>query len=142
MIISPCISICKTDPSTGYCYGCGRSNEEKRLWKLEETTDDWKKENIIQIEKRLTGWQLESFKESYSYKIKNGMSLFKKNLIKDLNMSKVKIISIIYVIGIIIGALFFDVWGADTTPFKTLSVFAWTVIFIIALFFVDKNERK
>ncbi len=83
MIVSPCISICKTDPSTGYCYGCGRSNEEKRIWKLEETTDDWKKENIIVIEKRLTGWQLESFKESYSYKIKNGMSLFKKNLIKD-----------------------------------------------------------
>ena len=44
MIISPCISICKTDPSTGYCYGCGRSNEEKRLWKLNETTDDWKKQ--------------------------------------------------------------------------------------------------
>ena len=57
-------------------------------------------------------------------------------------MSKVKIVSIIYAIGIIIGALFFDVWGADTTAFKTLSVFAWTVIFIIALFFVDKNERK
>jgi predicted Fe-S protein YdhL (DUF1289 family) len=33
MIISPCISICKTDPSTGYCYGCGRSNEEKQVWK-------------------------------------------------------------------------------------------------------------
>ena len=57
-------------------------------------------------------------------------------------MSKVKIVSIIYAIGIIIGALFFDVWGADTTPLKTLSVSGWTVIFIIALFFVDKNERK
>ena len=57
-------------------------------------------------------------------------------------MSKVKIVSIIYAIGIIIGALFFDVWGTDTTPIKTLSVFAWTVVFIIALFFVDKNERK
>ena len=57
-------------------------------------------------------------------------------------MSKVKIVSIIYALGIIIGALFFDVWGADTTPFKTLSVFGWTVIFIIALFFADKNERK
>ena len=34
-------------------------------------------------------------------------------------MSKVKIVSIIYAIGIIIGALFFNVWGADTTPFKT-----------------------
>ena len=44
MIISPCISICKTDPSTGYCYGCGRNNEEKKKWKLDDTTDDWKKE--------------------------------------------------------------------------------------------------
>tara|TARA_Y100001949_G_scaffold153905_1_gene141155 strand:- start:578 stop:751 length:174 start_codon:yes stop_codon:yes gene_type:complete len=57
-------------------------------------------------------------------------------------MNKVKIISIIYATGIIIGALFLDVWGAETTPFKTLSVFAWTVIFIIALFFADKNEKK
>ena len=57
-------------------------------------------------------------------------------------MSKVKIVSIIYAVGIIIGALFFDVWGADTTPLKTMSVFVWTVIFIIVLFFVDKNERK
>ena len=57
-------------------------------------------------------------------------------------MSKVKIVSIIYAIGIIIGALFFNVWGADTTPLKTLSVFVWTIIFIITLFFVDKNERK
>ena len=57
-------------------------------------------------------------------------------------MSKVKIVSIIYAIGIIIGALFFDVWGADTTLLKTMSVFVWTVIFIIALFFVDKNEKK
>ena len=58
------------------------------------------------------------------------------------NMSKVKIISIIYAIGIIVGALFFDVWSAETTLLKTMSVFAWTIIFIIALFFVDKNERK
>ena len=57
-------------------------------------------------------------------------------------MSKVKILSIVYATGIIIGALFFDVWGVNTTPIKTMSVFAWTVIFIIALFFVDKNERK
>ena len=57
-------------------------------------------------------------------------------------MSKVKIVSIIYAIGIIIGALFFNVWGADTSPIKTISVFIWTVIFIIVLFFVDKNERN
>ena len=57
-------------------------------------------------------------------------------------MSKVKIISIIYAIGIIVGALFFDVWDAETTLLKTMSVFVWTIIFIIVLFFVDKNERK
>ena len=83
MIISPCISICKTDPSTGYCYGCGRSNDEKKKWKLEDTTDEWKANNLEDIKKRLSGWQLKSFNESYKYKINNGMSLFKKNLIKD-----------------------------------------------------------
>ena len=57
-------------------------------------------------------------------------------------MSKVKIISIIYAIGIIVGALFLDIWGAETTILKTMSVFTWTVIFIIALFVADKNEKK
>ena len=80
MIISPCISICKTDPTTGFCYGCGRTNEEKKTWKLEETTEDWKSNNIIIIKKRLSGWQLKSFEESYTYKIKNGISLFKKEI--------------------------------------------------------------
>mgnify|MGYP003954082023 CR=1 FL=1 len=83
MIISPCISICKTDPKTGFCYGCGRNNDEKRNWKLEETSNEWKKTNIETIKKRLSGWQLESFKESYKYKIEKGISLFKKTLIKN-----------------------------------------------------------
>ncbi len=78
MIISPCISICKTDPKTGFCYGCGRTNEEKKIWKNENTTNEWKKNNLIQIQSRLNGWQLESFKESYKHKIDNGISLFKK----------------------------------------------------------------
>ena len=38
--------------------------------------------HLDEIKKRLTGWQLDSFNESYEYKIKNGMSLFKKNLTK------------------------------------------------------------
>jgi predicted Fe-S protein YdhL (DUF1289 family) len=82
IIVSPCISICKNDPITGYCYGCGRNNEEKKFWKLQETTNKWKKINLINIEKRLAGWQLKSFKESYQHKIKNGISLFKKDLLK------------------------------------------------------------
>jgi hypothetical protein len=78
MIISPCISICKTDPVTGFCYGCGRNNEDKKKWKNEITSDEWKKTNLLDIEKRLGGWQLKSFKESYKHKKENGISLFKK----------------------------------------------------------------
>ena len=78
MIISPCISICKTDPVTGFCYGCGRSNTDKKMWKIEETSDEWKKENLKIIQKRLNGWQLESFKESYNHKINKGITLYKK----------------------------------------------------------------
>ena len=80
MIISPCISICKIDPVSGYCYGCGRSSVEKKLWKNENTNDEWKKNNLSEIKKRLNGWQLESFKESYDYKTKNGISLLKKKI--------------------------------------------------------------
>ena len=80
MIISPCISICKTDPQTGYCYGCGRSNQEKKIWKTEGTSDVWKEGNITEIQNRLAGWQLKSFKDSYKHKIENGISLFKKDL--------------------------------------------------------------
>ena len=83
MIISPCLSICKTDPLTGYCYGCSRTNQEKKIWKDEKTTEGWKKNNLNVITKRMSGWQLESFKESYEYKTKNGMSLFKKYSIQE-----------------------------------------------------------
>jgi len=82
MIVSPCISICKTDPVTGYCYGCGRSDEDKKMWKDEKTTDEWKEKNLLEIKSRLKGWQLESFKESYDHKTKNGISLFKKKNLK------------------------------------------------------------
>ena len=82
MIISPCISICKTNSSTGYCYGCGRNNEEKKFWKLENTTDQWKTNNLEIIKKRLSSWQLDNFKESYEYKVNNGISIFKKTLLK------------------------------------------------------------
>ena len=81
-VVSPCISICRTDPVTGYCYGCARTNEEKKLWKDENTNKEWKSENLDLITSRMKGWQLETFKESYSHKIDNGISLFKKNLLE------------------------------------------------------------
>ena len=81
--ISPCISICRTDPVTGFCYGCARTNEEKKFWKDENITDDWKEENLKMIVTRMKGWQLETFKESYDHKKNKGISLFKKKLLEN-----------------------------------------------------------
>ena len=57
-------------------------------------------------------------------------------------MNNTTIITIIYILGIIIGAFFLDAWGAETSFIKTISVFIWTIIFLIALFYFDKNEKK
>ena len=57
-------------------------------------------------------------------------------------MNKVKIISIIYAVGILIGAVFLGVWDAETTFIKTVGVFIWTILFLIVLFFTEKNEKK
>ena len=81
-VISPCISICRTDPVTGYCYGCARTNDEKLKWKNEGTENNWKEENLKIIITRMQGWQLETFKESYNHKKNEGISLFKKKLLK------------------------------------------------------------
>ena len=78
MIVSPCISICKSDPVTGFCYGCARNSDEKLRWKDKDTSDDWKLNNLIDIKSRMRGWQLESFEKSYNYKCLNGISLEKK----------------------------------------------------------------
>ena len=57
-------------------------------------------------------------------------------------MNKLTLLTLIYAIGIIIGALFLDVWGAETTLIKTMSIFIWTILFLIALFYVDTHEKK
>ena len=57
-------------------------------------------------------------------------------------MNKLTIITTLYVTGVLIGALFFDVWGAKTTFIKTMSIFLWRIIFLIALFYVEKYEKK
>ncbi len=57
-------------------------------------------------------------------------------------MNKTTLVTIVYILGIIIGAFFLDVWGAETSFVKTISVFMWTVIFLITLFYSDKHEKK
>ena len=83
MIVSPCISICKTDPVTGYCYGCARTDQEKKTWKNPNTNNEWKTKNLSDIQKRMNGWQLESFRESYKFKAENGISIIKQKKINN-----------------------------------------------------------
>ena len=56
-------------------------------------------------------------------------------------MSKSSIVIIIYIIGLIFGALVLDIWSAETSP-KALLGIGWTALFLICLFFADKNEKK
>jgi|TARA_X000001036_G_C20408354_1_gene695897 hypothetical protein len=57
-------------------------------------------------------------------------------------MQKSSIVIVIFVIGIILGALFLDIWGAETNFQKALFALAWTTIFLIALFYADKDKEK
>ena len=69
-IASPCVSFCKSDPISGFCYGCGRTDAEKDKWRDKSTTINWKKENILQLKSRLSGWVLVAFEKSYANKNK------------------------------------------------------------------------
>ena len=81
-ILSPCISICKSDPRTGFCYGCARSDEEKKVWKNSETTNSWKEENLIVLRNRMSETQLKTFNQSYNEKIEFGKMVYSKKLKK------------------------------------------------------------
>tara|TARA_B100002051_G_C16559930_1_gene546984 strand:- start:353 stop:619 length:267 start_codon:yes stop_codon:yes gene_type:complete len=81
-IISPCISICKNNPATGFCYGCARSDNEKKIWKNPGTTNEWKKNNLNILKTRMVESQLKTFEQSYKEKVEFGKLVFSKNLQK------------------------------------------------------------
>ena len=56
-------------------------------------------------------------------------------------MSKSTIVIIIYIIGLVFGALVLDIWSANTSP-KALLGIGWTTLLLIGLFFAEKNEKK
>jgi len=57
-------------------------------------------------------------------------------------MNKTSIVIIIYIIGLIIGALVFNIWSADTSVFKGLMGLGWTALLLIGIFFAEKNEKN
>ena len=56
-------------------------------------------------------------------------------------MSKSTLAILIYVAGLIFGALVLNLWSADTVP-KAFIGIIWTAILLIALFYADKYEKK
>jgi hypothetical protein len=56
-------------------------------------------------------------------------------------MRKSNLIIIIYIIGLIFGAVILDLWSADTSP-KALLGIGWTTLLLIGLFITEKNEKN
>ncbi len=79
LILSPCISICKSDPVTGFCFGCARSDEEKKIWKNPSTLESWKKNNLEILKKRMSETQLKTFERSYNEKNQFGKLVYSKS---------------------------------------------------------------
>ncbi len=55
-------------------------------------------------------------------------------------MTQTRLVVIIYIIGILIGAFFFDLWGAETSVVKSLAAMFWTALLLIAIVFADKKK--
>ena len=51
-IQSPCMKICIFDQDSGYCLGCSRTANEVEKWGNASTTDDWKKQNLLDLKER------------------------------------------------------------------------------------------
>ena len=49
-------------------------------------------------------------------------------------MSKTTIVIIVYILGLIFGALFLDLWSADTNIIKGLIGLGWTALLLIGLY--------
>jgi len=56
-------------------------------------------------------------------------------------MSKSTLAILIYVAGLIFGALVLNIWSAETRPKDFIGII-WTAILLIALFYADKHEKK
>jgi len=56
-------------------------------------------------------------------------------------MSKSIIVILIYILGLIFSAIILDLWSANTGP-KAFIGIIWTAIFLVALLYADKYDKK
>ena len=57
-------------------------------------------------------------------------------------MSKTSIVLVVYILGLIFGALVLGIWNAETNILKGLLGLGWTALALIGLFFAEKNEQN
>ena len=57
-------------------------------------------------------------------------------------MSKTSIVIIVYILGLIFGALVLELWSSDTSILKGLLGLGWTALLLIGIFFAEKNEKN
>ena len=57
-------------------------------------------------------------------------------------MSKTSIVIIIYIMGLIFGAVVLKIWSVDTSILKGLLGLGWTALLLIGIFFAEKNEKN
>ena len=56
-------------------------------------------------------------------------------------MNKSTLAILIYILGLIFGALILDIWSANTGP-KAFIGIVWTAFLLVSLFYADKYEKK
>jgi len=56
-------------------------------------------------------------------------------------MNKSSIVVIVYILGLVFGALVLNIWSAETSP-KALLGIGWTALLLIGLFLTENYEKK
>ena len=59
-----------------------------------------------------------------------------------MKISKTTLVVIIYIIGVILGAFFLDIWGAETSMKKGFIALVWTALFLVGIFFVERDKEE
>ena len=59
-----------------------------------------------------------------------------------MKISKTTLVVVIYIIGVILGAFFLDIWGAETSMKKGFIALGWTALFLVGIFFVDRDKEE
>ena len=57
-------------------------------------------------------------------------------------MSQITLVVFIYILGIILGAFFLDIWSIDTSVKKGLIGLGWTALFLIGILYADRDKEN